>query len=288
MRPGFANVRAIVDAEGSGFGKLASWRKQPTQATGAGFWFDLSMSPGNPVPNYYIGTPNIFVPLKRSTDGGLDHGGLVSPKKKMLRQFTALTPTAAATPLPIVLCDYLGHYPFIDESVTDEQFLDNTLAPTRWTEDRSVQMMAVVVAGQTGGQTFTVKYTNQDGVSGRVTAPHMMATQGLNGTILTSAGAAVNSRGPFMTLQTGDTGVRYVESVTFGGTGDIGLMALVLVKPLASFSIRGVDAPVEADYLEDAPQLPIIADDAYLNMICLPRGSLSGAAIHGLIEVCWN
>ena len=58
---GFANVRAIVDAEGSGFGKLASWRKQPTQATGAGFWFDLSMSPGNPVPNYYIGTPNMGV-----------------------------------------------------------------------------------------------------------------------------------------------------------------------------------------------------------------------------------
>ena len=82
MRPGFANVRAIVDAEGSGFNKLSSWRKQPTQATGAGFWFDLSMSPGNPVPNYYIGTPNIFVPLKRSTDGGLDHGGLVSPKKE--------------------------------------------------------------------------------------------------------------------------------------------------------------------------------------------------------------
>lgn len=285
---GFSSVRAIVDAENGGQGKLASWRKAPTQTTGAGIWFDLSMSPGNPVPNYYIGTPGAFVPLKRSTDGGLDHGGLVSPAKKMLRQFTALTPTAAATPLPIILCDYLGHYPFMDESVTDEQFVDNTNAPTRWLDDKSVQIMPVVVAGQTGGQTFTVKYTNQDGVSGRITEPHLMTTQAVNGTILCSSGAAANSRGPFMTLQAGDTGVRYIESITFGGIGDIGLCALVLVRPIASFSIRGIDAPTEADYLEDAPQLPIIPDDAYLNMICLPSGTLSGAAIHGLIEVAWN
>lgn len=285
---GFANLKQLVDAENSGFGRISSWRKAPTQTTGAGIWFDLSMSPGNPVPNYYIGVPNTFVPLKQSTDGGLYHGGNVAPKKKILRQLMSLTPTAAATPLPMILCDYIGHYPFIDESVTDEQFLDNTQSPTRWTSDKGVQMMAVVVAGQTGGQTFTVKYTNQDGVSGRVTEPHLMTTQAVNGTLLSSAGAAVNSRGPFLTLQAGDTGVRYVESVTFGGTGDIGLMALVLVKPIASFSLRGIDAPSEADYIEDAPQSPIIPDDAYLNFICYPAGTLSGAQIHGLMEVCWN
>lgn len=285
---GFANLKQMVDAENSGFGRISSWRKAPTQTTGAGIWFDLSMSPGNPVPNYYIGVPNTFVPLKQSTDGGLYHGGNVAPKKKILRQLMSLTPTAAATPLPMILCDYIGHYPFIDESVTDEQFLDNTQSPTRWTSDKGVQMMAVVVAGQTGGQTFTVKYTNQDGVSGRVTEPHLMTTQAVNGTLLSSAGAAVNSRGPFLTLQAGDTGVRYVESVTFGGTGDIGLMALVLVKPIASFSLRGIDAPSEADYIEDAPQSPIIPDDAYLNFICYPAGTLSGAQIHGLMEVCWN
>lgn len=286
--PGFGNLRDLVDAENSGNGRFASWRKSPTQTTSAGIWFDLSMSPGNPVPNYYIGVPGVFTPLKRSTDAGLDHGGTVSPKRKMLRQFTALTLTAAATPLPMILCDYLGHYPFLDESVTDEQFLDNTASLTRWTDGAGVQLMAVVVAGQTGGQTFSVKYTNSAGVSGRVTPNHLMTTQAVNGTILSSAGAAVNSRGPFMCLQAGDTGVRSVQSITFNGIGDIGLMALVLVKPLASFSIRGIDAPCEADYLEDSPQMPIIADDAYINTICLPSGNLAGAAIHGLIETAWN
>ncbi len=285
---GFANLRELVDAENNGGGRFATWRKQPTQTTGAGVWFDLSMSPGNPTPNYYIGTPNVFTPLKRSTDGGIDHGGSVAPKKKMLRQFMAMTVTAAATPLPMILCDYLGHYPFLDESVTDEQFLDNTNGITRWTDGKGVQMMAVVVAGQTGGQTFRVSYTNSDGVAGRITPNHLMTTQLVNGTILSSAGAAVNSRGPFMCLQAGDSGVRSVESITFNGIGDIGLMALVLVKPLASFSIRGIDAPCESDFLEDSPSLPIIADDAYLGMICLPSGSLSGAAIHGCIDTAWN
>lgn len=46
-----------------------------------------------------------------------------------------------------------------------------------------------------------------------------------------------------MALQDGDNGVRFIESATFGGTGDIGLVALVLVKPLASLSLRGIDAP---------------------------------------------
>lgn len=286
--PGFANLREIVDASSTGSGRLSSWRKAPTQTTGAGVWFDLSMSPGNPTPNYYIGTPNVFTPLKRSTDGGLDHGGNVAPKKKVLRQFMALTATATATPLPVMLLDYLGHYPFLDESVTDEQFLDNTSSIARWTDGTGVQIMAVVVAGQGGGQTFKANYTNSAGVSGRITPDHRMTTQSVNGTILSSAGAAVNSRGPFMCLQAGDTGVRSIESVTFNGIGDIGLCALVLVKPLASFSVRGIDAPTEVDYLTDSPSLPVVADDAFIGMICLPSGTLSGAQIHGLIETAWN
>lgn len=284
----FPNIATLSAADDGGAGRLSTWRKSPTQTTGAGIWFDLSMSPGNPVPNYYIGTPGAFTPMRRSTDGGLDHGGAVAPAQKILRQFSMLTTTAAATPLPCVLCDYIGHYPFLDESVTDVQPLDNTQPPPRYTSGVGVKLMAVVVAGQTGGQTFTVTYTNQAGVAGRVTPAHLMGTQAVNGTILTSAGAAANSIGPFMALQAGDTGVRSVESITFGGTGDIGLMALVMVRPLASFSLRGIDAPAEADYLTDAPQLPIIQDDAYLGVICLPRGTLAGAALHGTLRTCWN
>ena len=288
---GFRNAREISDAQDRGQYLYRSFRKQPTQTTGSGIWFDLSMSPGNPVPNYYIGTAGVFTPLKRSTDGGIDHGPSVGQfgKKKFLRKLMALTPTATAAPLTMILMDYIGFYGFIDESVTDEQFLDNNVAPTRYADGRGVQLMPVVVAGHAGGQTFSFNYTNQDGVPGRITPPVKMTTQAVNGTILSSLSAGDQYGGPFVPLQAGDSGVRTVESVTIGGVGDVGLFALVLVKPLATLDVRGIDAPTEVDYLTDCGcSLPEIQDDAYLNFVSLPIGNLAGAPIHGVIETTWN
>ena len=287
---GFANARRLADAQDAGQYLYASFRKQATQTTGAGVWFDLSMSPGNPAPNYYIGSPGVFVPLKQSTDGGLRHGGNVSPAKKFLRKLMVTTNTAAASVTPMKLLDYIGFYGFIDESVLDEQFLDNTTPLPRHVDGAGVQLMPVVVAGQTGGQPFTVSYTNQDGVAGRTTTSVLMSTQFVNGTILCSqnGGATYPHAGPFLPLQTGDTGVRSVQSVTIGGTGDVGLFALVLVKPLASISLYEITAASETDFLLDAATMPVIEDDAYLNFIALPTGTLSGAPIIGILETTWN
>ena len=276
---GFRNAREMATAQDAGRYLYRSWRKVPTQATGSGVWFDLSMSPGNPVPNYYIGTPGAFTPLSRSANGGIDHGPDCAAfgYKKFLRKLMGLTVTATAAPLTMQLMDYIGFYGFIDESVTDEQPLDNTLAPTRYQDGRGVMLMPIVVAGQTGGQTFTVNYTNSDGVSGRITPPVRMGTQALNGTVL------------FLPLQGNDSGVRSVQSVTIGGVGDVGLFSLVMVKPLATLALRGIDAPTEVDYLTDCgTSLPNIIDDAYLNFVVLPVGTLAAAQILGTIETTWG
>lgn len=278
------SAKEIADADRDGFTFFSGWRKQPTQTTAAGIWFDLSMSPGNPVPNYYIGPSGVFTPLRYSTDGGIPHGQSVAPKTKILRIFEAQTSTASAAPLPLKLLDYLGFYAFLDESILDEQFMTNSTPVPRYPSGQGVMMMPVVVAGHTGGQTFKVSYTNQDGVSGRWTPQHLMGTQIVNGTIISSAGSASNSRAPFMALQAGDTGVRTVDSILFEGTGDIGLISIALVKPIAETYIRGIDAPSERDFSMDAGSLPIIQDDAYLNLLALPAGSLSGAPIVGYIK----
>ena len=285
---GFRNARDMADAQDAGQYTYASFRKVPTQTTGAGVWFDLSMSPGNPAPNYFIGSPNVFVPMKQSTDGGLRHGGNVAPRKKYLRKLMSLT--TVTTPISGKLLDYLGFYGFVDESVTDEQFMDNTQSLTRYTDGQGVQMMPVVVAGHTGGQPFTVNYTNQDGVAGRISQTATMGTQISNGTILHSQGSGgpyVNN-GPFLALQRGDTGVRSVQSVTVGGVGDVGLFALVLVKPLATFSLFGNNSATEVDYLTDMAAMPQITDDAYLGLIAMPNATLAGAPIIGIIETTWS
>lgn len=287
---GFANARLLADAQDAGKYLYASFRKQPTQTTGAGVWFDLSMSPGNPAPQYYIGSPGVFTRMAQSTDGGLRHGGNVAPSRKFIRKVMSLTTTATAVPLSMLLLDYLGFYPFIDESVLDEQTLDNTASLSRYADGAGVMLMPVVVAGHSGGQPFTVKYTNQAGVADRVTQAVTMGTQIVNGTILHSqkAGASYVNNGPFLPLQQGDSGVRSVQSVTIGGVGDVGLFALVMVKPLATVTLRGIDAPTEIDFLTDMAAMPRIEDDGYLNLIALPNGTLSGAPIVGLIETTWG
>lgn len=290
---GFANLREVMAAQDAGKYLYASFRKRPTQTTASGIWFDISMSPGSPAPNYYIGSAGAFTPLKQSTDGGLRHGGSVSPQRKFLRKLMALTVAATAAPLTMVLLDYIGFYPFVDESVTDEQFLDNTQAPTRYADSNGVMMMPVVVAAHSGAAVpLTVKYTNQDGVAGRISQTVAMGPQSVNGTILHSvAGGSTTypSSGPFIPLQRGDTGVRSVQSVTVGGVGDVGLFALVLVKPLATLDLRGIDAPTEVDFFTDCGgSMPEIEDDAYLNFIALPVGNLSGADIHGVIETTFG
>lgn len=287
---GFKNVQDIVNADTNGQSTFFTWRKSPTQATTAGIWFDLSMSPGNPVPQYYAASPLISVQFKQSTDGGLYHGGAVSPMTKHLRGVMATTSTATALPLRMMVLDYLLYYPFIDEGTTDEQFLTNSVALPRYTDGAGVRIMAVSVAARTGGQSFYVNYTNSEGVAGRISRTVIQNTAAANGNIVTSAtGASPNSlaAGPFIPLQTGDTGVRSIESVTMLG-GDVGLFTLVLVKPLLSFSLHEVTAPVEVCTLCNTGTLPKIEDDAYLNLICSPRGTMAATTLHGYLNTTWN
>lgn len=288
---GFRSIRNLIESEVEfGQSHYSTWRKSPTQTTGSGVWFDLALSPGNPAPFYYASAPLVAVPMSRSSNGGLNHGPNVSPSQKVLRKVLAMTTTATALPMNMKVCDYLLYYPFIDESLDGEaQIMDNTAVLPRYSDGHGVQIMAVVVAGHATGltQSFVCSYTNQDGVSGRTTTPVKLNNQFVNGTIISTALAVAGCAGPFLPLQSGDTGVRSIESITMTGS-EVGLMTLVLVKPLAQMSLRGADGPVEVDYLKDFSGLPVIEDDAYLNFICCPVGTLAATALHGEIQTAWG
>ena len=141
-------------------------------------------------------------------------------------------------------------------------------------------VIALRVAARTGGQSFYIKYTNSSGVSGRTSKTVIQNSVSVIGSVVTSDRANALQAGAFIPLQDGDTGVRSVESVTMLGV-DVGLFSLILVKPLGDTMIRGIDAPVEVDWLLDKKEMPIIEDDAYLSWLVCPSGSLSGVAIIG-------
>lgn len=284
---GFANLGTIADNADAGLGSVFSWRKTPSQTTLAGVWFDLSMSPGNPIPNYYASSPLVSATLNGAE--GMPHGGDVSPLTKHLSRFTVLSTSAAPLPMPGRLLDYLLYYPFVDMGSTDTQALTNSTTLPRYTDGAGVQVMAVLTnpPSAPSGLTFTVSYTNSSGVSGR-TATGAFGAGTVAGSIATSDRAVAGTTGPFIRLQTGDTGVRSIESFAMVSGTDVGLITLVLVKPLAQWSIRGIDAVVELEYLTMTGTMPRIVDGAYLGAICCPIGSLSSVAIHGLIQTTWG
>lgn len=287
-----AGFNSLGDYAGSvvaGDSHYSSFRKTPSQVTTAGIWFDLSLSPGNPNPQYYAASPLVAQQMKKSTDGGFNHGPDVSPSYKYANRFLILSNSATGLPMPFILCDYLLYYPFVDTGTNDEQLMTNSVTLPRWVDGKGVQMMAVSVAPNSGTlPTFTVSYTNSDGVAGRTSQTQQMNAAIANGSILTSSVGSAISSGPFIGLQSGDTGVRSVESVKFPATTDVGLFALVLVKPLLTSALLEQTAPVEVVGLSNQSQLPRIYDDAFLGLIALPRGSLSGVGFYGEIETVWN
>lgn len=283
---GFGSYKALVDAiDADGKRRIFSYRKTPAQATTSGIWTDLSMSPGNPVPNYYASTPLLAATLNGGE--GFFHGSAVTPSTKHLKEFLIYSNSATGLPASFMLCDYLLYYPFIDQGSTDIQTLDNSVTLPRYTTGAGVQCIAVLVAAQSGGQSFNISYTNQDGTAGRTSGTVICNTATSSGTLVNTQTANALQAGPFIPLQGTDTGIRSIESLTMLGA-DVGLITLVLVKPLASFILRGVDAAVEVDFMKDRPSMPQIVDGAYLNLLALPTGSLSGVSLFGTLTTVWS
>lgn len=282
---GISSIRNLVESMENGDSIISSFRKTPSQATALGTWADLSMSPGNPVTNFYASTP--LVAAKLNGNEGIYAGQNASPKLKYLKSLQTITVTAAAVPITMMLCDYLLYYPFLDGDSTDEQILDNTVKLSRYVTGKNVKAFVVAQGSYVGGARFSMSYTNQDGVSGRISKFTTSNSSTFTSTLIT-CGTTAGSTGPFITLLDGDTGIRSVESFTFE-TANGGIFALVLCIPIATTTIREITAPVEKDFLLDTgASLPRIYDEAYLNFLVLPNASIAAAPIFGIAEIIWS
>lgn len=284
---GFGNVKAFVEAYDAGKVKLSTWRKSPSQASVSGTWFDLSMSPGNPVPNYYASSPGVAAVLNGAE--GIFHGPNVSPSSKRLKSLMAMTAIATALPMNMRLCDYLLYYPFLDMGTNDDQPLTNGVALPRYADGAGVRVVAVMTNPQvSGGTTFNFDYTNQNGTPGKTSQTVTCNTATAIGSVINTAPATAGASALFVPLADGDTGVRSIQTFRMVAGSDVGLICLVLVKPIANLMLRGIDAPSEANYIEDTATLPEVLDGAFLNFMCLPMGTLAATPIHGLAEFIWS
>lgn len=283
--PGFRNIRALADAVEGGRTHFCGFRKVPSQATTAGWWADLSMAAGNPPPNYYASSPAVAAVL----DGwrGIFHGADKAPGQKFITDLGLVTPTAGLVG-QYMLLDYLLYYPFIDGDDADTQAMDNTVTLPRYADGDGVQVMAVAVAPSTGGGSFTFTYINQAGVE-RTSPLQVCSTTSANiASIVTSQQAVAGSAGgPFLTLASGDTGVRQILSVTMSVLNG-GLFALVLVKPLLDAAIREINTTAEMQCIRTRPVLPRVIDGAYLGLIVNCASTIAAGTLTGFAKFAWS
>jgi hypothetical protein len=138
-----------------------------------------------------------------------------------------------------------------------------------------------------------MSYTRQN-TGGTDTGRALGATTAFNASVgigrFPHSGTSANNRGPFLPLQSGDTGIRSVQSVTVTTPhATTGTMALVICQPLAEIPLTTANVPVIMDFLSAAPSLPQVVDGACLNLLYQPAGAAAnGSIINGSLEFVWG
>ena len=295
----FANASAWAAAPDAGRYQITTFRKAvASAATAANDFIDYTYFSGNPPANFYASSPSVAAVVEAKM------GINVPVRDQFIKSLTVMSAAASATGTTsqnqrLLLADYLLYYPFIDtDAIGEEQVMDNTVTLPRYTTGARVQMMAVGQSASSTVGTFTVNYTNQDGVAGRTSQTTYTKVISGGGTLVSSSNNAVTGSHPFIGLQAGDSGVRSVESVTFSGAGG-GLMAIVLVKPLFHFystqecrrtTTGNLESYGAASYFETVTTVPTaeIKSGAVLGVIGLGNaGSLASSVLVGTLETVW-
>jgi hypothetical protein len=191
------------------------------------------------------------------------------------------------------------YYPFIDtDAVGEQQDMVQTVSlPSRYPKGGQIMCVSQSAASTVG--TFTLSYTNQDGVSGRTAQATYTKVVSGGGTIVTSGTNSVAGSLPFVNLQAGDTSAISVESCTFSAAGG-GLMAIVIVKPLfhslntqecRRTTTGNLESYGAATHLESFihQQTPEVKQGAVLGVVGLGNaGSLASSILTGVLTTQWS
>ena len=298
---GFRNVAQWAAAPDSGRWHLTTFRKAvASAATVANDFIDYTYFAGNPPANFYASAP-----LEAAHVEAIRGIHVPAIDGQFLKRITVMSAASSATATTnqnqrLLLADYLLYYPFIDtDAVGEQQDMVQSASLPRYASGEGVQIMAVAQSAASTVGTFTVSYTNSDGVAGRTSAVTYTKAVAGGGALVSSTTNAVTGSQPFIQLQAGDSGVRSIESVTFSAAGG-GLLCLALVKPLYHFvstqecrrttsgNLESYGAASQFETVLHGPPVEI-KNGAVLGIVGLGNaGSLASSILVGALETTWS
>lgn len=235
-------------------------------ATTSGTWSSLWTDPGQPGAGATPATGAGAAPTD-ATAGAIPFDNPGSPNISYLSKFSGWVAQQGI----FVLYDRLVHTSGLSGTSTSAQTVNST-ALSRWTDGVGVECWIEVytVLGTTAA-TATVSYTNQAGTAGRT------------GTGSIPISMAAKRMIP-IALQSGDSGVRSVETVTLSvSTGSVGDFGVTLLRRLESLSVQATNIGSHGDLFTVA--MPQIADDACLTTMFLGTATSSSVQTQASISI---
>lgn len=268
--PGFNNFDQTIDAQTvQGKGQPYVGNKASITTVANSLW-SLWTAAGEPGPGTFGGTALAARAVTSSTTGAIPFTNPTTPDT--LHMFSAwLVSTVAAGTFYLV--DRLLDYPGISCTSTTLQTMDNTVTIPRYTTGAGVRMFAEVTTtlGATP-QTLTINYLDQGGAAGVATlAP-----------VASSAATRVPQLGFFIPLAAGDSGVRSITSVQFGGSMGAGVLNLTLCRPYFVVPSTQVSFPFLLNLVTSFPLLHQVVDNAALMWLLKAATTSSGNMDFGL------
>jgi hypothetical protein len=269
----------ITEVTTNGKKNLTQFTKTSLATAGvAGTYYSAWPWTGFPVAGGYSGTALNAQLTDDTTAGAIPHGGNVSADTKHLLWMSVMCAAATGVPGKIILYDRLLYYPGINAAITTNQALVNGVSLARYTTGAGVRCWlenTVALGTATGVLTFgTSGYTNSAGTTGRQHGTTVNTVASSAVARIPHSGQAVNMHNPYLPMQSGDLGVRSVQSIQFTTAHSAGTVALVLGKPLASLPIPAVNVMSERDFMFQIASLERVFDGACLSLLIYEPGAL--------------
>lgn len=274
-------------------GKIDNFVYQKTLVAAglAGHWGHFLSSAGSIPAASFGGAEATFIPTDDTwTEGAIPIPDQTLPATKHLLDIGGSLTAAAGAPWYVMPIDLVGYAKLTTTNVSTAGTKTITMTPIgssgakvdRYPEGAGLRLAVASIATMgANAPTMQINYTNQAGTTGKQTQSGCVSTASAPNGIILNSGNAANKYGPFLPLAAGDTGVKDIESLTWGGTAHAsGSVAILLCKPLI-----GAPIPVPAtglfnliDLVNSIPAMPRLRNGCNLGFLFYQTGATTAGA----------
>lgn len=274
----FTNHNQLIAASGLGRIQRLKFDKVLPSTTVANVPHTVWTANGVPAPGSLGGPATEYVDYDKNTIGALPYTNPTGGRTMHLVGFVVAT-TGTGT---IMLVDKITAVKLNHNHPTTLNFSPQPNATNRLrTGEGCMIFVEVTSALSAASNTRTFSYTNQSGTSGRTTQDMVTVASAIVGRVPYADSVWVG-------LQSGDTGVRSLQSVTLVTGTATGSYNISLVRslcppvPVGTGSVAGM-----REMVVEIPSLPQVFDDSCLSMIFIPMGA-GTFSFHGEVILAEN